>query len=569
MRTFLLVVAAYSIALAACAESLRVSVFATAPDIVKYLSTPAARDRACERLKRIGATRLFLQGRLQDTYIPPERMRELRDDMIARGFEVAGGLDFVPGKGYGVRQTGKLDWLNFQNPKTREDLAAFFRAQAPLFDEFILDDAFCTDDRSPESERARGNRSWGDYRQRLMVNVLEQSMLAPARAAHPGVKFIVKFPQWYDRFHLYGYEPVRMSELSSRVWVGTETRDPATKRLGYVQPTEGYINYRWLAMVAPGKPEGAWFDFLDCAAQNFVDQAYQSVLAGARELTFWHLGPVMEDHPGNTLFAARLDDLRALAAKVHGRAAEGIAFYKPVASASDENMYLADYLAMFGLPIAPVVSYPDTFRVAFLGVQAAADKQLLTKLRRHLDGGATVIVTPALVRALGREGARLSGVTVSAAAQPTQASEATWHGSSMTLAAPLDVESNVRERGAMVLMRARVGSAEVPMVTSRTVGKGRVIVWNLRTFSEADFEKVGEVLLPPRPLALASLPTELANELRRIALAPLRVTLEAPAGVAYYMLGGAHCLYNFQNGPLDVKLNGRMLKLAANGWLWE
>jgi len=569
MRTRLVVLATCFTALAAGGDTLRVSVFATAPDIDKYLSTTAARNRACERLKWIGATRLFLQGRLKDTYIPPKRMREIRDDMVARGFQVAGGLDFVPGEGYGVKQTGKLAWLNYQNPKTREDLAAYFRAQAPLFDEFILDDAFCTDDRSAESERARGSRSWSDYRRRLMVDVLEHSMLAPARAAHPGVKFIVKFPQWYDRFHLYGYEPVRMSELSSRVWIGTETRNPAIKRLGYVQPTEGYINYRWLAMVARGKAEGAWFDFLDCTARNFVDQAYQSVLAGARELTFWHLEPVMEDHPGNALFAARLDDLRALAAKVHGRAAEGIAFYKPVASASSENMYLADYLAMFSLPIAPVDSYPDKFRVVFLGVQAAADRQLLTKLRRHLDSGATVIVTPALVRALGREGTRLSGVAVSATAQPAQASEAKWNGSSITLAVPLDVESNVRDRGAMVHMRARVGSSEVPLVTSRAAGKGRVIVWNLRTFSEADFEKAGEVLLPPAPLALASLPRELANELRRIALEPLRVTLEAPAGVAYYMLGGAHCLYNFQNGPLDVKLNGRTLKLAANGWLWK
>jgi hypothetical protein len=569
MRTLIVLLATCFAALAAEDGRLKVSVFATAPDIEKYLSTPAQRAAATERLKRLGATRVFLEGRLKDDYIPPERMRVVRDDMIARGFEVAGALDFVPGEQFGVKHTGKLSFMNYESRKTREDLAAFFRQQAPLFEEIIIDDSFCTDDRGPESERARGNRSWSEYRMRLMTRVLEQSMLAPARAARPGANIIVKYPQWYDRFHLFGYDPARMSQLASRVWVGTEVRDPKTPRFGYVQPTEGYINFRWIASVAGAKVEGAWFDFLDCSARNFIDQAYQSVLAGAHDLTFWHLEPVMENHPGNALFAERLDDLRALAAKVRGRAAEGIAYYKPVASASDENMYLADYLAMLGLPVAPVGSYPDGFRVAFLGVQAAADPQLAAKMRRHLAQGATLIVTPALLRRLGRHGVNLAGVAVSAAAQPTQAAEVFWDGSSIALSTPLDVEREIRERGATVLMRARAGSAEVPLVASRAAGKGRVMMWNVRTFSEADFEKVGEVLLPPRPLGLASLPEELSNELRRLALSPLGVTLEAPAGVAYYILGGAHCLYNFQNAAVDVKLNKEKLKLPANGWLWK
>jgi hypothetical protein len=569
MRTLLAVVATCFTALAADAPGLSVSVFATAPDVAKYLSTAGQRAAASARLKRLGVTRVFLEGRLQDAYIPPAQMREIRDDMIARGFRVAGGLDFLPGEHFGVKQTGKLSWMNYESRKTREDLAEFFRAYAPLFEEFILDDSFCTDDRSPESERARGARSWSDYRQRLMARVLEESMLAPARAARADVKFIVKYPQWYDRFHLFGYDPVRLSALSSRVWVGTEVRDPKTARLGYVQPTEGYVNFRWLAAMAGDKVEGAWFDYLDCSAQNFVDQAYQSVLAGARDLTFWHLEAVMEDHPGNALFKRRLADLQALAAKVRGRQAEGIAFYKPVGSASDENMYLPDYLAMLGLLIAPVAAYPDGFRVAFLGAQAAGDPHLAQKMRRHLATGATLIVTPALLRRLGRDGAELAGVNVPAKAQPAQAVEAGWNGSSVALAAPLDVEREIRERGAMVLVRARAGGVEVPLVTNRAAGRGRVMMWNLRTFSDADFEKVGEVLLPPRPLALSDIPEELSNEMRRLALDPLHIQLEAPNGVTYYLLGGAHCLYNFRNEAVVVKLNGDKLRLAANGWLWK
>ncbi|MEN6603589.1 MAG: hypothetical protein ABFD86_14340, partial [Bryobacteraceae bacterium] len=74
---------------------------------------------------------------------------------------------------------------------------------------------------------------------------------------------------------------------------------------------------------------------------------------------------------------------------------------------------------------------------------------------------------------------------------------------------------------------------------------------------------------PPRPLGLSEIPDELANELRRTALDPLRLALVAPAGVAYYVLGGAHCLYNFRNSEVEVTLSGEKLKLAADGWFWK
>jgi hypothetical protein len=67
------------------------------------------------------------------------------------------------------------------------------------------------------------------------------------------------------------------------------------------------------------------------------------------------------------------------------------------------------------------------------------------------------------------------------------------------------------------------------------VGKGRVMVWNLRC----------------------------------MALDPLGVQLEAPTAVACYMLGGAHCLHNFQHRELDVVVPGEKVKRAANGLLWK
>ncbi|MEI2722180.1 MAG: hypothetical protein V9H26_01165 [Verrucomicrobiota bacterium] len=181
------------------------------------------------------------------------------------------------------------------------------------------------------------------------------------------------------------------------------------------------MNFRWLSSVAGKKVRGAWFDHIECSAQNFVDQAYESVLAGARELTLFHLGDLLTPHPGDKLLAERMPELQKLADRLRGKTPRGIAFYKPPGAESAENMYLADYLGMIGLPILPVAQYPKEAKVAFLPVQAAGDGQLLDQMQRHLKRGATLVVTPALLRTLGPAAAKLAGVSVGATCEPATA----------------------------------------------------------------------------------------------------------------------------------------------------
>jgi hypothetical protein len=373
--------------------SLRLSVYATAGDVNRYLATPEGRERGVETLRRFRSTRIFLEGRRGDEYVPPATLSELRRYFEARQIRTTGAIATVPGKQFGVRQNEKLGWLNWEAEKTRRDVAQFFTENAAVFDEIMVDDFYCTGDTTPESERARGGRSWGQYRQDLLVSLIEPLM------RRPGARLILKYPQWYDRFHRFGYDPERMSALVDEVWVGTEVRNPETPRMGYVQPTEGYINFRWLRSVAGAKVKGAWFDHIECTAQNFVDQAWQSVLAGAEELTLFHLGDLMEGHPGHAPFLEAWPEMVKLAASVQGREARGVAFYKPVGSDGDGDLYLMDYLAMLGVPVVPVSRYPAEAPAVVLGAQAAADPRLREHLQRHR--GATIVVTPALVRRLG------------------------------------------------------------------------------------------------------------------------------------------------------------------------
>ncbi|MBL9128221.1 MAG: hypothetical protein JNL97_11260, partial [Verrucomicrobiales bacterium] len=475
----------------------RIGVYATAGDILHHLATPADRERTMSKLLRLDVSRVFLEGRRGDEYVAPGVLAEVRDFFRARNVETTGGIATVPGNAFGTRQVGPLGWLNWESPRTKSDVAGFFRENAPVFDTLIVDDFYCTGDESDASRSARGPRSWGEYRRDLLVGLIPELILGPSRAARSDVRLMLKFPQWYDRFHLFGYDPERMAAPFDAIWVGTEVRNPLTRRMGFVQPTEGYVNFRWLRSVVGPKVVGAWFDHIECTAQNFVDQAFMSVLAGADELTLFRLGDVVEEHPGDGALAARLPELRTLAALLRGKSPLGVPYYKPPGSDPGDNLYLMDYLAMAGWPILPVAKFPTDADAIFLGAQAAADPEVTTRLAAALERGATVTVTPAFLRAAGPRAADLAGVEVApeGKAEAIDVVHRRRRSRGGRLPAPLDVDASARTTRAKELLAGTVHGRNLPILASRRVGRGRLQVVNVRTFSEQDFRDAGEWLL--------------------------------------------------------------------------
>lgn len=561
-RGGLLCVLILSLPLAIAAQTLRISVYAPAGTVNRYLSTPSDRSKAASVMERFKVSKIWIEGRRGDQYVTPELLTAARDDLRARGFMASGGFTTISGKTFGVPSNPGPTWLNFQAEQTQRDMIRFFTENAAIFDEIMVDDFYCTEDTSPESERAKGNLSWSEYRRKLLTSLIDSAMLKPAHAVRPSTQVIIKFPQWYEAFHVRGYDPPAMAAAAGHIWVGTETRNPHTSAYNFIVPTEGYLNFRWLASIAGDKTGGAWFDHLDCTPQNLVDQAYQSVLAGARELTLFNLNDLMRGHPGQEPFIAALPELFDLAGKVRGRSVDGVYFYKPPSSDGMENAHLMDYLAMIGLPVVPEASYPTGARVLFLARQAGDDPQLLSKIQRHLSGGATLVVTPALVRLMGKPLADLAGVKVSTKLEPSAADAVRVGGKKVSLTKPLEIDAGLEAPRGLVKLSAYANGSTVPLLTSRRSGAGRVLVANFITFT------TGLSFASPKELGLPEIPQNLADALRAEVMAGLGVRFESPAQVGLYLFGDARALYNFRNEPVEVKLDRRAIKLGANRLLW-
>ena len=381
-------------------EPLKISVYATAETVGRCLGTPEVRKETIAVLKRFRVSKVYVEGNRIDTWVPVEMLREVRDDLVANGIEASGGVGPLPGKTFGVHVSGHQFWLDYGAKKTQEDLARAFTESGAVFDEMIVDDFYCFNEGTPE------------YRRETLLKLIDTAMWKPARSGSARLP-----PDYQDSTVVRPFPGLRLQpgghDGQGRPHLDRHRNpQPGNARLR-LRPADGGLCQLPLAIVGGGaKTGGAWFDSLDCTAQNFLDQAYQSVLAGAREITIFNLGSLVRGHPGHVLFQAALPKLFELAEKVRGRPATGIAYYKPSGSDGEENLYLMEYLPMVGLPIVPVAKFPAGWPVIFLGSQAAADKDLLASMKRELAQGTTLVVTPALLRRIDPEAAEMAGVTV-------------------------------------------------------------------------------------------------------------------------------------------------------------
>lgn len=537
-------------------DDLILSVYITAHTVERLLSTSEGRREATSLMMANGITKVYLEVYRSGLVVSADHLAEVASYFNQNGFEVVGGIATVPGGDIGVRGEGDLGgWFNWQNPKTQQDMKEIMLDAAPIFDTFIIDDFLCTEDISPGSKAAKGDRSWSEYRRQLMTELASSVFIEPARSVNPDIHMIIKYPQWYDRFHMFGYDVESGPKLFDEVWVGTETRGQYTQRFGFVQPYEGFVNYTWIKSMAGKKIGGAWFDHGDCDALDFIEQAYQSVLAGANELVIFNYGSYVNGHPGHHLLRMDFEKLARLAKAIKNSPIQGIAGYKPPSSDAGGDLYIMDFIGMFGIPLLPTAHYPESAETIFLPTQAATDPDIVGKVLKSHKKGKRIIMTSGFLAKVDDKGklSKLAGIA-KPVIEVISAEKIILDGRETALERPLDLEAALEIKKATVLLEAKSGTRTIPFVTQSK--DGQIYVLNSHTFSDADFKAVGEVLLSPRPLGLLDLPTPWANVIRNVFNHQLQIELNAPTRITMQpMDNGDIILHNYNNEEVGLQLS--------------
>ncbi len=531
-------------------SDLRLAVYVTAQTVEQLLTTEAGMREAISVLKCNGITKVYLEVHRCGLVISPGVMKKIVEHLKRNGFEIVGGIATLPGGEIGAPQQGPLTWLNWQNPKSQKDMQKIMEQAAPVFDTFILDDFFCSSDTSAESKLAKGDRSWSEYRRALLTEVAQKVIINPAKAVNPDLKIIIKYPQWYDRFHLFGYDVATEPKLFDGVWVGTETRGQYTQRYGFVQPYEGFINYRWIATLAGEKIGGAWFDHGDCTETDFIEQGYQSVLAGAKELVIFNFDSFISGHPGHHLLREDFEKLADLAKSIAANPIRGVTGYKPPNSDAGGELYLMDYIGMFGISLVPDSKYPENSGVIFLPTQAATDRNILPKIIRSLEKDAKIIMTTGFIVNAndGEKIAELAGINYSTTSSYNSNESIVSEGNTIKIKFPLSMDYLIKPNQATVLLKN--GANQPFMVQNKNL-----FVINTHTFSQQDFDAVGEVLLCPRQIGLLELPKEWVNTIRSAFYSKDEPIMDAPSRVTMQQLGDqSFVLHNYNQEAAVINL---------------
>jgi len=545
--------------MAALAEAryndLRLSSYVTVNDTLELANDPEARERALELLRGLGISKVYVETYRGGHLPEEEELRAVHDFLRDAGFDVAAGVATVPGGDFGVAANAGLTWFNFQSEKTQRDLEHMIRRTARVFDEIIIDDFMCSGDLSAESAAARQGRSWSQYRRDLLTAVSQKSLIGPAREERPDVHMIIKYPQWYDLFHIYGYDVERTHQLYDEVFVGTETRSARRQRFGFTQPYEGFINYRWFRDLAGDRVTGAWFDHGDTDPEDFLDQAYQTVLAGAREIVIFSFAALKSGHGGHQLLRDHFSQLADLAVLVAENPVQGVAGYKPPHSDAGTDVYIMDQIGMFGVPLVPRGSFPQEAGAIFLPTQAAADPNIEAHFVQAVRAGSRIVVTAGFLGATAPDLAALAGIAAPVKIAPLRTPQILVSGEVEELPQELGLASDLQAMGAEVLLSAWRNDRPIPYLTRVEVGQAEIFVLNCETFSQADFDAVGEYLLSPRALGMLEVPQAWADAIRQAFGGPGPV-MEAPVRVTLQPLGEAGWLVqNYNLEPVTVRLD--------------
>lgn len=355
--------------------------------------------------KYLRLDKVYLEAFRGDCFASEEQVRMVKSIFEENGISVEGGITTCIPTPEGDKPKQRIfGTFCYNDVKMLDTLQKAAELNGKVFDSFIIDDFYftnctCEACRKEHDEYNAAHQitdgSWQDYRTNKLCEISKKYMIAPAKAANPNCKVIIKYPNWMESYQETGYDPLSEKDLFDGIYTGTETRDPRHQD----QHLPRYLSYslvRYLEDMAPGRNGGGWFDPFDCQVLDYyLEQAYLTAFAKSRELMAFCFQSLVDSVQIPPL-GFMLDRLDNLLDKLGNPV--GIPCYIPNASQGEDNIY--DYLGMNGFPVSPTPFFPKEASVVMFTASSTYDRDVLDKLESFVAGGGKAIVTNGFVKKL-------------------------------------------------------------------------------------------------------------------------------------------------------------------------
>jgi hypothetical protein len=367
--------------------------------------------------------KIYLEVHRDMNIVDDKTLQSAKKFFQSKGLEVAGGITYT------IDESNYFQTYCYSREEYRKKAQQVIEVAARNFDEVILDDFFFTNCKCESCVKAKGDKSWSEYRLELMNEASTSLILGPAKKVNPKVKVIIKYPNWYDHFHEMGFNLETQPTLFDGIYTGTETRD-AVYSEQHLQPYLGYLICRYFHNLFPGKNGGGWVDTGGMKTYDrYAEQLWLTILGKVPEMTFFdyrqllyplrdNWTPPWKDEKTSfdysTFFPVKqpatvaqigshsLDIIDKIAGDLGNP--YGIKSYKPYHSSGED--FLENYLGMIGIPIDLVPQFPKDDKIILLTEHAQKDPEIVEKIKQRLIDGKDVIITSGLVNALQDRGLR-------------------------------------------------------------------------------------------------------------------------------------------------------------------
>jgi hypothetical protein len=190
---------------------------------------------------------------------------------------------------------------------------------------------------------------------------------------------------------------------------------------------------------------------------------------------------------------------------------------------------------MFGVSLVPDSKYPENAKTIFLPTQAATDLDILPKILKSLDNGAKIIMTTGFIASAngGEKLAQLAQIRWPLPQIQSVAETIISEGNTYKLKFPISMDYQIISDGAKTLLQTSESDSKSFLIQNQSKN---VFVINSHTFSQEDFDAVGEVLLCPRQLGLLEFPKPWINTIRSAFHSVDEPVIDAPSRVSMQQL---------------------------------
>ena len=296
--------------------------------------------------------------------------------------------------------TGTARMICFTKPETQALFSEYIASMAAYFDEIMIDDSLSTECTCERCRKAKGDRTWTEFRLQLMTDFCRDYIIAPAKKVNPNVCMTLKYPTWHESFQTVGYNTETQPPMFDKTYSGTETRHTTYSIFRNPRYTS-YTLLRYLQSLPPNNNRGGWFDNCMCAnnVNIFTEQAEFTLMASPEEITLFnwisHFKGMYVPSLGYTY--GRCDKFLGELGKP-----VGIPVYLPFHSRGEDHVY--DFLGMCGIPTDPTAVFPEDESLVMLTAASACDENVIEKIKAHLLRGGHIVVTSGCMEKLQDKG---------------------------------------------------------------------------------------------------------------------------------------------------------------------